>query len=111
MYETRTPSPTATRKFESLDRRLNGLAFKGTESKLASPDTTPKPITTNGHAMQGSPTSKSNGHTRASKSEGAAGAWQKIQKGKKKGPGDVKNSESLGHNERLPGQENERKGG
>jgi hypothetical protein len=112
VYETRTPSPTATRKFESLERRVNGLPFRGAESKLASLDTTPKPITTNGtQAMQGSPVSKSNGHTRASKSEGAAGAWQKIQKSKRKGPVDMKNGDSPVQNERIPAQENERKGG
>ncbi|KAE8454520.1 hypothetical protein EG329_000143 [Mollisiaceae sp. DMI_Dod_QoI] len=107
VYETRTPSPTTSRKFEPLERRANGLALRGTEGKLGSLDTTQKPVPANDTPpMQGSPVSKSNGHTRAAKSEGASGAWHKIQKGKRKGPTDIKNvSEGPVQSERLPALE------
>lgn len=112
VYETRTPSPTAVRKFDSSERRVSGLALRSAENKLPSLDTTPKPISSNGaQVMQGSPVSKSNGHTRASKSEGTAGAWQKIQKSKRKGPVEMKNGDNPIQVERFPTQENERKGG
>ncbi|CZR62895.1 related to polynucleotide adenylyltransferase [Phialocephala subalpina] len=111
VYETRTPSPTTSRKFEPLERRANGLGFKNVEGQLGALDTTHKPIPTNG-TLQGSPVSKLNGHTRASKSEGASGAWQKIQKGKKKGPAESRNNGDVpAQGEKLPAQESERKGG
>ncbi|KUJ09281.1 uncharacterized protein LY89DRAFT_282298 [Mollisia scopiformis] len=112
VYETRTPSPTTTRKFDPLGQKANGLPSRGAEGKPGPLNTTPKPISTNGtQVMQGSPVSKANGHTRASKSEGASGAWQKIQKGKRKGPAEMKNGEIPVQSERLPTQDSERKGG
>jgi hypothetical protein len=75
----------------------------------------PKSGLANGHpAKQNAGFQKSNGHTRASKSEGgSSGTWQKIPKGKKKGgAAEMKttlNAQPQG--EKLPSNESERKGG
>jgi len=71
---------------------------------------------TNGHQpkQQVPAASKSNGHTRASKSEGAGpNTWQKIPKGKKKGSSVEQKSNGTGQaqSEKPPSNENERKGG
>jgi hypothetical protein len=116
VYETRTPSPTVNRKFEpGIDRKANGVASKPTEEKQENLKAAQKP----GHlasnqSKQALATSKSNGHTRASKSESAApGNWQKIPKGKKKGAGPDTKSAGNGQpfSEKLPADDSERKGG
>jgi hypothetical protein len=114
VYESRTPSPTATRKFEPvIDRKLKA---HGERDKEAKPDSSlgPSklgPVNSNqiGHS---SAEVKTNGHTRAVKSEGSAGSWQKISKGKKKGPSETKNSPNgQAHIEKQPIKDSERKGG
>lgn len=103
VYETRTPSPTANRKFEPVEKKPNGVP--------------PKPIQKTGSSnsvlpIQAPAVSKLNGHTRASKSEGAPGSWQKIQKSKKKtASSDMKSVEGQPQPEKLPVHVNERKGG
>lgn len=117
VYETRTPSPTANRKFEPI------LDNARVESKPASqtPNNESKPTlkfalanSTKGNQKQG-PVVKPNGHTRASKSEGSGpGTWQTIPKNKKKGqPSDQKYTLNGGenHSEQIPGSDSERKGG
>ncbi|KAH7312092.1 zinc finger protein-like protein [Rhexocercosporidium sp. MPI-PUGE-AT-0058] len=96
VYETRTPSPTANRKFEPAEKKSNGVPAK------------------NGvPPSQAAAVSKLNGHTRASKSEGAPGNWQKIQKSKKKAASSEMKCAGEGqlHAEKLPIHANERKGG
>ena len=116
VYETRTPSPTANRKFEpSPSRSMQTNGFTSDESS-----TTPKPIKLaplNGFAFA-PPTSTSpspNGHTRAAKSEGnGLGTWQKIPKMRRKGLVDLKSAmieQAFEHREVLPDDEAERKGG
>ncbi|KAG9237951.1 zinc finger protein-like protein [Amylocarpus encephaloides] len=117
VYETQTPSPTASRKFESvIDRNGMRMPLKPVDDneELGKPST--KTGLINSHqSKQHSVSQKANGHTRASKSEGggASGSWQKISKGKKKGiSSDTKNT-TIGQpqSEKLPNKESERKGG
>jgi hypothetical protein len=116
VYETRTPSPTANRKFEPVtDHRVNGFASQVNSIKLDSSKLGSKLAAINGgHGKLAPEVQKPNGHTRASKSEGAGpGSWQKISKGKKKGsPAELK-SASNGHPfvEKPPVNDNDRKGG
>lgn len=116
VYETRTPSPTANRKFEaSLERKAKGphskLKDEGGEVQKA------KQKVVHGTGNQTKPPAvvpKVNGHTRASKSEGGGpGTWQKIPKGKRKGTAaESKNSPSgQPYSEKLPSIDSERKGG
>lgn len=115
VYETRTPSPTTSRKFEPLtDREANGHLARSAVDKPELAKPSQKSNLSNG-SQNKSPTvpSGSNGHTRGAKSEGSAGTWQKIPKGKKKGPSaDAKgsaNGQSQG--EKFPSNNSERKGG
>lgn len=113
VYEARTPSPTANRKFEpGLDRKPNGSSFNMRDEKFKVGS---KPNATSGNQMKHSPTdSNVNGHTRASKSEGGgSGNWQKIPKNKKKGPiADSRVSlQSQAYSEKPPNNDSERKGG
>ncbi|KAL3418853.1 pap 25a associated domain family [Phlyctema vagabunda] len=115
VYETRTPSPTANRKLEGVfERTSNGKSAK--DVKLEQVNLPTRLVPTNGSQLKPFPTSetKSNGHVRASRSEGGGpGAWQKASKQKKKGQSsehkNVPNGQSL--SEKLPRNESERKGG
>jgi hypothetical protein len=117
VYETRTPSPTANRKFEpGLERKPSAFSSKTSEQTLDASNEGLKNGPTNGHQpkQQDPAASKSNGHTRASKSEGAGpNTWQKIPKGKKKGSSAEQKNNGTGQaqSEKPPSNENERKGG
>jgi hypothetical protein len=116
VYETRTPSPTANRKFEpGMDRKANGIPSKSTEEKHDNFKATQKSGSPVGNQPKQSLTaSKTNGHTRSAKSESAAaGNWQRIPKGKKKGVGTDAKSNGTGQplSEKLPSNDSERKGG
>jgi hypothetical protein len=109
VLETRTPSPTANRKFEpGLDRKSSINSVVRKDEKSESSKTPSKLGLTNGNQIkQAAVNPKVNGHTRASKSEGGnAGTWQKIASSKKKG---IAKAQPLG--EILPIDESERKGG
>lgn len=114
VYETRTPSPTVIRKFE-VERKVtiaNG-GCKFDDEKYDKPES-PKLqrlASTNGNGpKQTATTSKVNGHTRASKSEGAGpGTWHQISKNKKKGHG--AEQKSVINGEKFPPIDSERKGG
>jgi hypothetical protein len=117
VYETRTPSPTANRKFEpGMDRLANGFASNSTDEKQQ-PKAPRRSETPAGNQSNQSPTTlKSNGHTRSAKSESAAaGSWQKIPKSKKKSAGPGTDAKSIGNgqpfSEKLPNNDSERKGG
>jgi hypothetical protein len=115
VYETRTPSPTANRKFEpGMERKANGVASKRTEEEQENAKVVQKPGSV--ASNQTKPvlaTSKSTGHTRSSKSESAApGNWQRIPKGKNKVAGtDTKTGYGQAFGEKLPSNDSERKGG
>ena len=116
VYETRTPSPTANRKFEpGMDRKANGFTSNSTDDKQQNSKALQRSGTPAGNQSNQSPTtSKSNGHTRSAKSESAAtGSWQKIPKGKKKSAGTDAKSNGNGQpfSEKLPSNDSERKGG
>jgi hypothetical protein len=116
VYETRTPSPTANRKFEpGLDRKLSAATVGAKESKSEDSNSGSKLRPANGNQIKQAPLDpKPNGHTRGSKSEGnPSGGWQKIPKNKKKGAASENKSSVLGpaHSERLPNDDSERKGG
>lgn len=111
VYETRSPSPTASRKMES---RLNphpspsrGTTEPSRVLKVTVDNVVPKPHPT--------PISKVNGHTRNSKSEGnGPGSWSQIPKWKKKGMGNDGKGKLNGthvHSEEVPRHASERKGG
>ena len=112
VYETRTPSPTANRKFEPvIDRKFKGSSSKDKEGKTESSLAPSKlgPANTNQIKQPAEP--KVNGHTRAVKSEGSPGSWQKISKGKKKGPSEIKNSPNgQPQMEKQPFKDSERRG-
>jgi hypothetical protein len=106
VYEARTPSPTANRKFEPvMDRKPNAVAISPKGEKPEGSKEAPKLSPANGNQIKQATTAlKPNGHTRAAKSEGSlAGAWQKIPKSKKKG--------GQPHSEKPPNNQSERKGG
>ena len=116
VYETRTPSPTANRKFEpTLDRRANGSPEAAKVQNPWASKAGQKLALANGNQIKQAPIDpKVNGHSRASKSEGGGpGTWQKIAKGKRKGPGaDLKGfPQERDHGEKLPSDSSERKGG
>jgi hypothetical protein len=118
VYETRTPSPTAIRKYESGKvNGINGTPHKPVEEKQekqekqeVSPVTREKFSLANGTSLPKQTVNpvKLNGHTRASKSEGAGpGTWQQISKNRKKSYA----LEKSAGNEKVPSNELERKGG
>ncbi|KAK2624685.1 hypothetical protein QTJ16_005878 [Diplocarpon rosae] len=113
VYENRTPSPTANRKFEPTEKLSNGLTTRVDEAHANPVKAAPQFSQTNGNPPTHAVMSKTNGHTRASKSEGTSGNWQKIQKSKKKAAApDVKNTvDGQPRAEKLPAHLNERKGG
>lgn len=115
VYETRTPSPTANRKFEPvIDRKLQGSGSNDKEGQSESSLASSKlgPANTN-QVRQSSSEPKLNGHTRAVKSEGSSGSWQKISKSKKKVPSSEMKSAPNGQPqiEKQPIKDSERKGG
>ncbi|TVY92892.1 Poly(A) RNA polymerase [Lachnellula willkommii] len=116
VFETRTPSPTTSRKFESLtDRRANGHLARISADKNDLLKSAQNLGVANGSQSK-SPSGAQNGHTRGAKSEGSGpGTWQKApnSKGKKKGPSaDTKGTTSgQAQGERLPKDDSERKGG
>jgi hypothetical protein len=115
VYETRTPSPTANRKFEPvLDRKLKESSSNDNEGKPSSVVSSSKlgPGDIN-QVTQATAELKLNGHTRAVKSEGSPGSWQKISKGKKKGAPSETRSAPTGQSqsEKQPSKVSERKGG
>ena len=113
VYEARTPSPTANRKFEpGLDRKSNRAGLNILDENF---NVLPKLNASTGPHMKQPPTdSNANGHTRASKSEGGgSGSWQKIPKNKKKGTAAESKVTAQGQSftERRPNDVSERKGG
>lgn len=116
VYETRTPSPSASRKLEpGMERNLSLAIAKAKPDKGESLKSSSKLGPTHGNQTKQSPIAiKSNGHTRGSKSEGSSvSGWQKIPKNKKKGTTSDNKSNGLGQafSERLPNDRSERKGG
>lgn len=116
VFETRTPSPTTSRKFESLtDRRANGHLARISADKKDVLNSAQNLGVANGSQSK-PPSGAQNGHTRGVKSEGSGpGTWQKApnSKGKKKGSSaDTKGTTSgQSQSERLPKEDSERKGG
>ncbi|KAG0650447.1 Poly(A) RNA polymerase cid13 [Hyphodiscus hymeniophilus] len=113
VYEIRTPSPTANRKFEpTIDRKLKRSNSKDKEGRLESSFPLSKlgPVSTN-QPKQPSEELKVNGHTRAVKSEGSPGSWQKISKGRKKGASEKSSPNGQPQIEKQPIRDSERKGG
>jgi hypothetical protein len=117
VYETRTPSPTANRKFEPIPDNIRAESKATSQSgsneskpalKLALTNSTKGNQRQNIVAMP-------NGHTRAAKSEGSGpSTWQQIPKSKKKGnASDQKSTSKSDQNqsEQIPGSDFERKGG
>jgi hypothetical protein len=95
-----------------MDTKHNGSAINIREQ---TPEVSKLGSKLNGiQVKQASVDSKTNGHTRAAKSEGSSfGNWQKIPKNKKKGPAaELKGvAQGLAHGEKLPNDDSERKGG
>lgn len=116
VYETRTPSPTANRKFEPpLDKKSIGNASKSKEKiepSKASQKLNGANGNTNGVKSNLAPP-KASLHIRNAKSEGSGpGSWQPVTKGKKKGlSNDKPNGIGKQESEKFPRNENERKGG
>jgi hypothetical protein len=122
VYETRTPSPTANRKFEpGLDRKSStGTVVRAKINKPETPKSISKLGPANGNHIKQAPSpseQKPNGHTRGSKSEGnglGSQGWQKsVSKNKKKAASSDMKSSGAGqpHSEKLPNDDSERKGG
>jgi hypothetical protein len=118
VYETRTPSPTVNRKDDSgSNHKVNGSTNKSDNHKSEQPKTNSKLSgSTEVSSKQNTQNLKPNGHTRAAKSEGngpgGSGHWQKINKGKKRGPpSEMKNTNGQPHGEKPPSNASERKGG
>jgi hypothetical protein len=116
VYEARTPSPTVNRKFEpALDKKSNGSPVSAKEQNPWASKPGQKLGLANGNQVKQAPADpKANGHRRGSKSEGSGpGSWQKIPRGKKKGPAaELKEvAHEHAHGEKLPNDISERKGG
>ncbi len=114
VYETRTPSPITNRKFEPvMSHKSNGFSSKAVDDRSGSLKQGSKLSGSNGSQLKPMPeVPKANGHTRASKSEGAGpGTWQKISKGKKKGPEPKSAINGQPLSEKPPTNDCERKGG
>jgi len=109
VYETRTPSPTANRKFDPLtDRKANGYPTR-TQSKDELFKSGQKLNVSNGNPSKSSTGQQhSNGHTRAAKSEGGGTGWQQPKKSKQKIKS-ATNGQPL--SEKLPSNNADRKGG
>ncbi|PQE30195.1 hypothetical protein CJF32_00003638 [Rutstroemia sp. NJR-2017a WRK4] len=118
VYEARTPSPTVNRKNDSgSNHKVNGSTNKSDTHKSEQPKTNSKLSgSTEVSSKQNPQNLKANGHTRAAKSEGngpgGSHHWQKINKGKKRGPpSEAKNTNGQSHGEKPPSNVSERKGG
>ena len=110
VYETRSPSPTASRKLESRLSPHPSPHWTAESSRVLK--ATVDNVVQKPHAT---PTGKANGHTRNSKSEGnGPGSWSQIPKWKKKGvanDGKGKLNGTQIHSEEVPRHDSERKGG
>ena len=117
VYETRTPSPSANRKFDHvLEQKINGVpGKKANDTVKTSPTLQRSTLNTNQlQSKESAPANKANGHTRNAKSEGgSSSSWQKAGgKKKKAGTSDnsaITNGQSM--SEKMPHKESERKGG
>jgi hypothetical protein len=112
VYEARSPSPTANRKFDS---KLGTTRAQKPITPENISESKPALKLALANSSQKQAGLKPPGHTRASKSEGGgSGSWQKIPKSKKKGQAydqklSVSGSQSQG--EHMPKNDSERKGG
>ncbi|ORY60705.1 uncharacterized protein BCR38DRAFT_459715 [Pseudomassariella vexata] len=126
VYETRTPSPTATRKFElpmNQNRMQPNVPGQGKDAKESSPKTkqkspvdTPSPRNEAASLPLSNPRlnglSRENGHVKGTKNESEhASGWQKIPKGRKKGPDGKGKNDAYSQGESMPKNDLERKGG
>lgn len=120
VYETRTPSPSASRKFEHvLDRKSNGTSDKIAAAAIVHSTSPLQHKQVNGSSqLQNKPNSgptKTNGHTRGAKSESGAPAatWQKAGGKKKKlvASDNVSGNNNNSLSEKMPRKESDRKGG
>jgi hypothetical protein len=97
-----------------MDRKFKGSGNNDKEGNSESSAASSKLGPPNVNQMK-QPTGeqKVNGHTRAVKSEGSPGSWQKISKGKKKAPSSEFKNSSNGQpqREKQPTKDSERKGG
>lgn len=118
VYETHSPSPSTTRKFET-DAKNNNVSPKQSDRRPEKPSLPRQPSKNSSSNSQQKPANaappKANGHTRSAKSEGSMiGQWQQmpIKKSKK---GSSTNSRSSGSgqptSEQLPKHDAQRKGG
>ncbi len=136
VYETRSPSPTAVRRFEGVLNRgsasLSDRPYASISSSSASPKESrkdavatqphgPKSPTEWSHTRQDGPpwsplnrrvngvSTGESGHVRGAKSESDnAGGWQKAKSRKKTGDG---KTPALPHGEQMPKNEADRRGG
>lgn len=118
VYETRSPSPSTTRKFET-DAKDNGVSSKQSERRTEKP-ALPKQLQKNGPSnsqqkQTNAAPPKANGHTRSAKSEGGmSGQWQQMPIKKNKKTGSTNSKSTVGvqtTGEQLPKHNGERKGG
>jgi hypothetical protein len=127
VYETRTPSPTVTRKFDlpaDPPRTRRNVAGSSQGSKPDTPKSKQKPSVESPPGRSDPPLKpnaktngapRENGHARGAKSESDfahGGTWQKIPgKGKKKGSDGKAKNDVYPESEQLPNNDSERKGG
>lgn len=114
VYETRTPSPRSSRKFESAMDRKVGIPSKTSEESTATLPAPQKLAPLPNPNKQSLAPNKTNGHARGSKSEGGnSNAWQKAGSKKKKcmaaEPSPAGQGQPL--NEKPHKKESERRGG
>ncbi|KAK3383457.1 hypothetical protein B0T24DRAFT_50281 [Lasiosphaeria ovina] len=129
VYEHRTPSPTAVRRFDAPPIVSPSLGRQAREPKVEASKATQKPVSSKtpptGPSAKNDGASRSpvvdprvngvakeNGHTRGVKSQSEAfGPWQKP-KPRKKGTADPKNTvNGFTQGEQLPKNDSDRKGG
>ena len=107
VFETRSPSPTASRKTDSSAFAPPPSPLRESAGSLGNAGRNPSPLA-NGNKGIGMP----NGHTRGAKSEGGGvGTWQQIQKGKRRGQDGTGKGGGNAEAEELPRFEADRKGG
>jgi hypothetical protein len=117
VYETRSPSPSASRKFNSAAENQgpsNSPVARDTKPPISKP-VLKQALANSTQKQSGQAQGKSNGHTRGAKSESSTtNTWQKASKNKRKGPTAEQKAVGNGNHiqsEKLPKNDSERKGG
>lgn len=115
VYETRSPSPNASRKIDHKPELQRNDTTSTSSTKTSEATSALKLALQNSSGMPVYPSipNSANGHTRAAKSESNVSGWSQVPKGGKKKSQDYSQSFKVGSTigEKAPKNESDRKGG